>query len=87
MRVCILFCTITAFVLVLANEKDSTEEESGLMKILQTILEDPEFLALSSQKQLVILIEVYDILYEHFKNKHLSIQETHENQSEIYMKK
>jgi len=48
------------------REKEKVSENT-LMEIIQSILVDPEFLALSPQKQLHLLIVIYKILENHYK--------------------
>jgi hypothetical protein len=49
---------------------DTNQKDGSLMTILQSILTDQEFLALSKHQQLKILIKIYDMLENHFKRKY-----------------
>ena len=42
----------------------------SMMDIIHNILEDPEYLALDSQRQLSVLIAIYEILEYHYKRLH-----------------
>ena len=42
----------------------------SLMAIIQSILDDPEFLALNTHQQLKILVTIYDMLERHLKTHH-----------------
>jgi hypothetical protein len=48
------------------------EEQSSIIKIINAILIDPEYLALNDQQQLRILIIVYNMLERHLKEQNLS---------------
>ncbi len=47
--------------------KTETYSESIMKGIYQSVLNDPEFLALSSKKQLHVLIVMYDIIEGHLQ--------------------
>jgi hypothetical protein len=55
----------------LIKEKEKMSENT-VMTIIQSILVDPEFLALNPRKQLHLLIVIYDILENHYKQLHLN---------------
>jgi len=50
------------------NERGESEKLT-LMDIIQSVLNDPEFLALSSKQQLHVLIVMYDIIEGHLQKK------------------
>ena len=49
------------------NTAQKNEANLSTMDILQSILSDPEFLALRSQEQLRIWLIIYNILESHYK--------------------
>ncbi len=49
------------------NTEDANNNNMSLNEILQSILSDPEFLALDSQQQLQVLLIIYDMLADHYK--------------------
>ncbi len=59
----VVFCLATFMVLA----DNSQHTESGMIRILQSVLTDPEFLRLSKQLQLDILIAIYQFLEQQFK--------------------
>ena len=52
----------------MGNERGESQNVS-LMDIIQSILNDPEFLALSNKQKLHVLIAIYDILEGHLKKQ------------------
>ena len=52
----------------ISNERGESNN-SILMDIIQSVLIDPEYLALSSKQQLHVLIAMYDILEGHLKKQ------------------
>jgi len=46
---------------------EDNNSNMSLNEILQSILSDPEFLALDSQQQLQVLLTIYDMLVNHYK--------------------
>ena len=50
------------------NQRDESQNAS-LMDIIQSILNDPEFLALSNKQQLHVLIVMYDAIEAHYNNQ------------------
>ena len=65
-----IFILTTSQLLMVASSpiiEKGKMSESLLMEIIQRILEDPEFMALKSQKQLRLLIVIYSILESHLK--------------------
>jgi hypothetical protein len=64
-----MFATIGLSTKTIAgNNKDVAPK--SMMDIIHNILEDPEYLALDSQRQLRVLITVYEILESHYKRLH-----------------
>jgi hypothetical protein len=66
----IFILTITTSLLMVASSpiiEKGKISESKLMEIIQRILKDPEFMALKPQKQLRLLIVIYNILERHMK--------------------
>jgi hypothetical protein len=65
----------TAFAFAFMVETSDIRNERGeskkltLMDIIQSVLNDPEYLALSSKQQLHVLIVMYDILEDHLKKQ------------------
>jgi hypothetical protein len=65
----------TAFAFALMVETSDISNQRGesnnsiLMDIIQSVLIDPEFLALSSKQQLHVLIVMYDILEGHLQKQ------------------
>jgi hypothetical protein len=53
---------------VASNERDESKILI-FMNIIQNVLNDPEFLALSSRQQLHVLISIYNIIEGHYKSK------------------
>jgi hypothetical protein len=53
---------------IASNERDESGNLS-VMDIIQSILNDPEFLALNSKQQLHVLIIIYDALEAHYKKQ------------------
>jgi hypothetical protein len=51
----------------MGNERGESQNVS-LMDIIQSILNDPEFLALSNKQQLHVLILMYNAIEGHYKN-------------------
>jgi len=43
------------------------DHQKSLYEILQSILSDPEFLAIETTRQLHVLLAIYDILENHYK--------------------
>jgi len=43
------------------------ENQKSLNELLQSILGDPEFLAIDTPRQLRVLLAIYDILENHYK--------------------
>ena len=65
-----MFATIVLSAKTIAvNNKDVVAPKS-MMDIIHNILEDPEYLALDSQRQLSVLITIYEILEYHYKRLH-----------------
>ena len=70
----ILTTTIVLMAFAFAVESSQTDNERGesqnvsLMDIIQSILNDPEFLALSNKQQLHVLILMYNAIESHYKN-------------------
>ena len=54
---------------IAVNNKDVVAPKS-MMDIIHNILEDPEYLALDSQRQLSVLITIHEILEYHYKRLH-----------------
>ncbi len=52
----------------ISNERGESEKLT-LMDIVQSVLNDPEFLTLSSKQQLHVLIVIYDILEGHLQKQ------------------
>ena len=52
----------------MGNEREESQNVS-LMDIIQSILNDPEFLALSNKQQLHVLIVMYDAIEAHYNNQ------------------
>jgi hypothetical protein len=52
----------------LSNQRDKSENVS-LMDIIQSVLNDPEFLALSSKQQLHVLIVMYNAIEAHYNKQ------------------
>ncbi len=59
----VVFCLVTFMVMA----DNSQHTESGLIRILQSVLTDPEFLQLNKQLQLDVLIAIYQLLEQQFK--------------------
>ena len=61
-----LICMTLAFAFMAeTNHVSNQRDESGnltFMEIIQSILNDPEFLALSSRQQLHVLISIYNVI-------------------------
>ena len=57
-----LILCVATFMLI---EEIQSNKESGLMKILQSVLDDPDFLALDKSKQLEVLIATYQLLLKY----------------------
>ena len=53
---------------IAVNNKDVAR--NSMMDIIHNILQDPEYLALDSQRQLSVLITIYEILESHYKRLH-----------------
>ena len=53
---------------IAVNNKDVAPK--SMMDIIHNILQDPEYLALDSQRQLSVLITIYEILESHYKRLH-----------------
>ena len=53
----------------MANEVKAAAQPTLIMDVLQSILKDPEFLALDSQQQLQVLIIVHDMLAVFYKSR------------------
>jgi hypothetical protein len=62
----VVFC-LAAF---MAMAENSHHRESGMIRILQNVLTDPEFLQLNKQQQLGVLIATYQLLEQHYKKNH-----------------
>ena len=59
----VVFCLATFMVMA----DNSQHTESGMIRILQSVLTDPEFLQLNKQLQLDVLIAIYQFLEQQFK--------------------
>jgi hypothetical protein len=59
----VVFCLATFMVMA----DNSQHTESGLIRILQSVLTDPEFLRLNKQLQLDVIIAMYQFLEQQFK--------------------
>ncbi len=53
----------------ISNERGESNKLTLIDIIIQSVLIDPEFLALSSKQQLHVLIVMYDIIEGHLKKK------------------
>jgi len=62
----ILIVFVATFMLIVETESN---KDSSLLQILQSVLDDPEFLALDKQKQLGILIATYQLLLNHYNRE------------------
>ena len=63
----ILFFCLATFV---AMAQNSHHRESDMIRILQNVLTDPEFLKLNKQQQLNVFIATYQLLEQHYKKNH-----------------
>ncbi len=57
---------------VVESPNSNSKNEASLMTIIQSILNDPEFLALNTHEQLRILITIYDMLERHYKTNYIN---------------
>ena len=48
-------------------QKEQAASHNSIMDVIQSILDDPEFISLSNEYQLKVLIMIYDILEGHPK--------------------
>jgi hypothetical protein len=62
----LVFC-LAAF---MAMAEKSQFRESGLFRIIQSVLTDPEFLQLNKQQQLDVFIVIYRFLEQQYKKNH-----------------
>ena len=66
----VLFVISLALLLTRAEMKDTLNvEQSILMIVIQSILNDPEFLALNNDQQLRVLTIIYKMLEDRFKSQ------------------
>jgi len=62
----VVFCLAT----FVAMADNSQHTESGMIRILQSVLTDPEFLRLNKQLQLDVLIAIYKFLEQQYAKNH-----------------
>ena len=59
------------------------EEQTTMMDVLQAILNDPQFLALSNQDQLRLLVLIYTMLENHLKEQQNDVKEKRNTSSNL----
>ena len=65
-----------------------SDEQPSMMKLIQSILHDPEFLALNDEQQLRILIIIYEAIQEQFKSLEIStVKERDVSSPNMFIKK
>ena len=65
----ILLICLAALLRVNSQDIHSQEQQTTLVDILQAILNDPQFLELSNQDQLRLLVMMYNMLENHLKEQ------------------
>ena len=61
---------VVVSLVVVISQSNADESQLGLMEILQSILNDPVFLALDDKHKLSVLIAVYQIIESHYRLKY-----------------
>lgn len=72
------------FVMVRSMALKKEENTASIMNIIQSILVDPEFLALDSRKQLHVLIMIYQMLESHYKTRFGEKRDIGESMPSVY---
>jgi hypothetical protein len=65
----IMLICLAALLSVNSQDIHSDEQQTTLVDILQAILNDPQFLELSNQDQLRLLVMIYNMLESHLKEQ------------------
>ena len=65
----IMLICLAALLRVNSQDIHSHEQQTTLVDILQAILNDPQFLELSNQDQLRLLVMIYNMLENHLKEQ------------------
>jgi len=77
----VLICLATSLTVHSQDTFEISEKTPSLMEIINEILNDAEFLSLTPQQQLRVLIHIYDMLEEHLKTQY-DIEDTRKRSKE-----
>jgi len=82
----LIFASLTLTFMVertIAQKEKVTRTNPSIMDVIESILKDPEFLALELKQQLNVLIIIYNMLESHYKARFGKIK-SDERKSIIY---
>ena len=70
LQFCILVIIVASFISLTKQETDPVAKPSNLLSLVEAIINDPEFLALTNRQQIQILLRIYLMLENFLKSNY-----------------